>query len=42
MDLSRYSTAYVDHEAAARAEKLGIWAGEFLFPEEWRKTHAKR
>jgi endonuclease YncB( thermonuclease family) len=34
---TRYSTAYADHEAAARAEKLGLWAGEFTMPEQHRK-----
>lgn len=33
----RYSTMYVDHEEAARAEKLGIWSGEFEQPEAYRR-----
>jgi endonuclease YncB( thermonuclease family) len=35
----RYSDAYVDQEAAAKAEKLGIWSGTFTMPEQWRREH---
>lgn len=35
----RYSAAYVDQEEAAKAEKLGIWAGSFTPPEQWRKEN---
>ena len=34
----RYSTEYVQAEAEAKAAKLGIWAGTFLEPSEWRKA----
>lgn len=37
----RYSLAYVDHEEAAKAEKLGIWAGEFTLPETWRRGNRR-
>jgi endonuclease YncB( thermonuclease family) len=37
----RYSMAYVDHEEAAKAEKLGIWSGSFEMPEQWRKEHRR-
>ncbi len=33
----RYSTAYLDQEAAAKAEKLGIWSGSFEEPEAYRR-----
>lgn len=32
----RYSEAYVADEAAARAARRGLWAGEFDAPWEWR------
>jgi endonuclease YncB( thermonuclease family) len=32
-----YSTAYLDAEAAARAESLGLWRGEFVPPWDWRR-----
>ena len=31
------STAYVAAEDKAREEKIGIWAGEFVPPSDWRK-----
>lgn len=34
---TRYSTDYVGEETLARTERLGIWAGEFMTPEEWRR-----
>ena len=34
---TRYSTDYVDEEAAARSEGRGIWSGEFVKPEVWRR-----
>jgi len=37
----RYSTAYVDQEEAAKAEKLGVWAGDFVMPEQWRREHGR-
>ncbi|WP_316232852.1 thermonuclease family protein [Bradyrhizobium sp. SZCCHNPS2010] len=33
----RYSLAYVDQESRARELKLGMWAGSFTAPEEWRR-----
>jgi hypothetical protein len=30
---------YFDEEDAARTEKLGLWAGDFARPREWRDTH---
>ena len=37
MAYRRYSTAYVDQEAAARRAKRGIWRGEFVAPWDWRR-----
>lgn len=38
VDYTRYSRgAYRAEEAAARAERLGIWAGRFDMPETWRR-----
>ena len=37
----RYSSAYVDQEEAAKAEKLGIWSGDFVVPEQWRREHER-
>ncbi len=33
----RYSMDYVEEEAAAKAAKQGLWAGEFLEPWLWRR-----
>jgi endonuclease YncB( thermonuclease family) len=33
----KYSEDYVRQEEAARALGVGIWAGEFMEPWEWRK-----
>lgn len=30
---------YVDEEEAARAARVGMWAGEFDMPWDWRKAH---
>ncbi len=39
VDVPRYSGgAYRDHEAAAKAERLGVWAGTFVPPEEYRRS----
>ena len=35
----RYSTDYVDEEAEARSEGIGMWRGEFDMPWEWRWEH---
>jgi endonuclease YncB( thermonuclease family) len=32
----KYSTDYVADEASAKAEKLGLWRGQFVTPWEWR------
>ncbi len=32
----KYSTDYVEAEEKAKEEKLGMWAGEFTEPWEWR------
>jgi endonuclease YncB( thermonuclease family) len=34
---TKYSRDYVPQETAARGERLGIWAGAFTAPGEWRK-----
>lgn len=33
----RYSTAYVADEEAAEAKGLGLWAGPFVMPWDWRR-----
>ena len=33
----RYSNEYVDEEADAKANKDGLWRGEFVAPWEWRR-----
>ena len=33
----RYSTDYVDHEIDAQNEKRGLWSGNFVKPENWRR-----
>lgn len=43
VDYGRYSGGhYRDHEAAARAEHLGIWSGPFVNPENYRAAQQKR
>lgn len=32
----KYSTQYVEHEAQAKKEEIGIWQGQFVIPEKWR------
>ena len=32
-----YSTAYVESELKARKAKVGIWAGQFISPWDWRQ-----
>jgi endonuclease YncB( thermonuclease family) len=34
-----YSVDYVDEEEIARAARVGLWAGKFEMPWEWRKAH---
>jgi endonuclease YncB( thermonuclease family) len=36
----KYSTDYIEAERRAQTQKLGIWAGTFTLPEEWRRTKA--
>ena len=33
--------AYLNEEEAARLAKLGIWAGSFTPPAEWRREHGE-
>ena len=33
----KYSTDYVDAEAAAKKDGIGLWSGEFERPWEWRR-----
>ncbi len=35
----QYSTAYVTAETFARSAGLGLWAGAFEMPWDWRKAH---
>ena len=34
----QYGTAYVSHENAARARRLGVWQGRFDAPWDWRRA----
>jgi endonuclease YncB( thermonuclease family) len=34
-----YSTAYVPAETSARSAGMGLWAGTFEMPWDWRKAH---
>jgi endonuclease YncB( thermonuclease family) len=34
-----YSMRYVPAEDLARARRAGMWAGEFMLPWEWRRSH---
>lgn len=38
----RYSTRYVPEEDAARAERIGLWSGEFTEPWRWRREAGNR
>lgn len=38
--LPHFTTAYVANEANARAQRLGIWAGEFERPGDYRAAHS--
>ncbi len=35
----RYSKDYVDEEEDAKGRGVGMWAGEFIEPWEWRRKH---
>lgn len=37
--MERYSDAYLAAAARARAQRAGIWAGEFVAPEDWRAAN---
>ncbi|MBX6375267.1 MAG: thermonuclease family protein [Acetobacteraceae bacterium] len=37
----RYAEDYASAEAAARRERLGLWAGRFDAPEDWRRRAAR-
>lgn len=38
----RYSKGtYQDRQEAAKAERLGMWSGEFVNPWDWRHAHAR-
>jgi endonuclease YncB( thermonuclease family) len=39
---TRYSRDYVSDERAAKATKLGIWAGDFTLPETYRQESRHR
>lgn len=42
IDVPRYSGgAYRDQQDAARAEHLGMWAGTFQQPEQWRRENGR-
>jgi endonuclease YncB( thermonuclease family) len=43
LDWPRYSKSeYADEQEAAKAERLGLWAGKFIPPWEWRAKRRKR
>ena len=35
----RYSKDYIQDEYYAKKNKLGVWAGNFIHPEKWRKLN---
>jgi endonuclease YncB( thermonuclease family) len=35
----RYSKDYVEDENYAKRNKLGLWSGDFIHPEKWRKLN---
>lgn len=37
-----FARAYRGEEAAARRGKKGLWSGEFMRPQEWRRAHQRR
>ncbi len=42
LDWPRYSKGeYADEQEAARADRLGLWSGEFMPPWEWRADRRK-
>lgn len=42
LDFARYSAGrYRPEQAAARAARLGLWAGRFKSPEQWRRERRR-
>lgn len=41
MAVSEYGNDYKEDEKVAKANKLGIWSGNFVRPNEWRKSRKK-
>ena len=40
LDYTRYShAAYLPDELRARRDKAGVWQGDFVRPEDWRRSH---
>ncbi len=37
----RYSMDYVAEESTARSAGLGIWSGDFISPEDWRRSQRR-
>ncbi len=35
----RYSDKYLKDQEEAMIKKKGMWSGEFILPEEWRKKN---
>ena len=35
----RYSKDYIEDEDYAKKNKLGLWSGNFIYPEKWRKLN---
>ena len=35
----KYSNLYVQDESHAKSKKIGLWKGDFLKPQEWRKLN---
>ena len=38
----RYSRRYENEQNEAKKAKAGMWAGEFLEPEDWRRENRER
>ena len=35
----RYSKDYIEDENYAKKNKIGLWSGNFIYPEKWRKLN---
>jgi len=35
----RYSKDYIEDQEYAKKNKLGLWSGDFIYPEKWRKLN---